>query len=102
MIRPVFKAGKSEVWNGIEETENAEFIAYPNPTNGQITIESTSFGLIGAMSLYDLSGRLVEAVPASLQNKQSIDISMLPSGIYVLHVEDRSGQVVHREKIVKQ
>lgn len=102
MIRPVFKAGKSEVWNGIEESENAEFIAYPNPTNGRITIESTSFGMIGAMSLYDLSGRLVEAVPASLQNKQSIDISMLPSGIYVLHVEDRSGQVVHREKIVKQ
>ena len=41
MIRPVFKSGKTFVWNSTEDLSEIEANVYPVPTTGMLTIEPT-------------------------------------------------------------
>ena len=58
-----------------------DFLLYPNPTNGTLTIEGVTGYL--QMYIYDLVGR--EVMTYSLTpSKKTIDVSDLPSGMYVV------------------
>lgn len=61
----------------------------PNPTAGEITINAT----VGVQSaaLYNLSGALMSMTEGRGATAVTIDMSMLPSGIYVLAVQDAHG-----------
>ncbi len=65
---------------GIEEYAN-EFIIYPNPTNGEITIVTHKVG--EELRLFDVSGRLLKRIVLSdLQNQ--LNLSYLAKGTYYL------------------
>ena len=57
---------------------------YPNPADGYITIESKE--LINTIQLFDLSGSLINNFNNVSSNKETIDISNLKSGVYLLRV----------------
>ena len=65
-------------------TKESIFIFYPNPTKGKLTVE----GVTGYLQMYihDLVGR--EVMTYSLTpSKKTIDVSNLPSGMYVVTVQ---------------
>jgi hypothetical protein len=62
--------------------------AYPNPTDGIINIESTD--LIRSVQVYDLSGSLIISRYNLENNKETIDVSNLQSGVYLLRVNGTS------------
>ncbi len=80
---------------GVQDIAENNFLIYPNPTQDIIHIKSTisqSFEI----SIYDTLGkRLIYAT-----SKQSIDISLLPKGIYFIRITD--GEKSQTHKIVKQ
>ena len=91
----------------IEEIETGNISIYPNPTTGQLTIESPSLRggttkqsseIIEKIEVCDISGRTVETWHAA--SLQTIDISHLSNGIYLLKVKTTEGETVR--KIVKQ
>ena len=51
-----------------------------------------------SVELYDLAGRLVGAKSKCVK---SIDMSVMPAGVYVLHVTMKDGTSYH-EKILKE
>jgi predicted lipoprotein with Yx(FWY)xxD motif len=61
---------------------------YPNPTDGIITIESTD--VIRAIQVYDLSGSMIISLDRLNNNKETIDISNLKSGIYLMRINGSS------------
>jgi len=68
---------------------------YPNPTNSIITINSID-NSISEVSIYDINGRFL------FQSKSSkIDISHLPTSIYLLKISLQNGNILNR-KIVKK
>lgn len=68
---------------------------YPNPTNSIITINSID-NSISRVSIYDINGRFL------FQTKSSkIDISHLPTSIYLLKIVLQNGNTLNR-KIVKK
>lgn len=68
------------------ELEEPEIKVYPNPTNGQLTIEGIKEKEF-TVRLVDYSGRTL----LNSQNKTQLDISKLPEGVYILFIEhDRS------------
>lgn len=78
----------------------AHLKAYPNPAENQLTLELPGDGLYNLL-ITDLSGkRLFEqkAVPAGLRQ---LDISTLPAGMYLLQVQQASGEVQNM-RIVKK
>lgn len=77
-----------EVYTGIGLPEWTDKInAYPNPANDFIRIPSVSE--MARVSLYDLTGREVSASPQP-ENYPFINVSALPSGNYLIRVEEEN------------
>lgn len=68
---------------------------YPNPTTGHIRIDSDS--KISSIKIYTQIGQLL----SSNVERQSIDISHLKAGIYIVKVMDREG-IIKTQKIIKK
>jgi hypothetical protein len=86
--------------SAINEIETVNFKIYPNPAKDLINISGiTEFDNV---QIWDLFGRMVETLRAtSLQDGvQTIDISTLPKGIYLVKIYTDKGSVVN--KIVKK
>jgi hypothetical protein len=69
---------------------------YPNPFNGELTIKTIQQA---SVALYDVTGQLV--LQRDMQNATTISTSHLPSGLYLLKLTDKNGQVVETRKLLK-
>lgn len=100
MIRPVFKSGKSEVWNSVEERESSSPKIYPNPSNGLFNIEWQNDMRPEQLELRDLSGRLIESISLQKEYFHQIDLSDIPTGMYLMSGFGTNGALLHSEKII--
>ena len=73
---------------------------YPNPAQGFITLESDA-GLQGNISLIDALGRSAVELNANGLNNQTIDVSHLSAGSYVLKVLNNGDLFQQRIQIIK-
>ena len=67
--------------------------AYPNPFNGQITIEISP--IVQAVKIWDLAGRLVETIKANSHSQLTWRPRNLAPGIYVVTAMGQTTQIVH-------
>lgn len=75
--------------------EDKSVSVYPNPTTGHIRVDSDIE--VSSIKIYNQIGQLV----SSNFKRQSIDISHLNAGIYIIKLVDREG-VVKTHKIIKK
>lgn len=75
--------------------ENDQIKIFPNPASSTLHLETNS--LFDRAYIYSLSGSLL----ASYYDVQSMDISKLPSGMFILAVFDKSKNLERRVKFVK-
>lgn len=62
-----------------------ELSFFPNPTSGQLTIQLHSFAENTSISIFDVSGSLVHALPLTSPITR-VDASGWPSGIYFIEL----------------
>jgi len=74
-------------------------IVYPNHTSSQITIETSAIGTQNQLTISDLRGQ--ELITRQItETKTQIDISSLPSGVYIVkNLREKGVQV---GKFIKQ
>ena len=73
----------------IAEQNNSDIRVYPNPAQNTLYIQSAE--TVEQVSIYDISGRML------LQTtRQSIDISHLANGIYIIKVKTATGETLKR------
>lgn len=85
------------------DAENAQITAWPNPFRDEINLSFTSNGSPIELALFDMTGKamLVQRINAAQgENIHTISVGELPSGLYILRLNDGS-QVVTR-KLVRQ
>ncbi|MBK5213890.1 MAG: T9SS type A sorting domain-containing protein [Flavobacteriaceae bacterium] len=70
---------------GISENENSQYVVYPNPTDGLLSIESKE--LISKISVYNILGQMIETTS---ENNQ-VDLSKAEAGVYFLKIESENG-----------
>ena len=70
---------------------------YPNPTNGQLTID-TEGQAIQSLEVVNILGLVV--ISANGQTAPQLDLSDFPAGPYMLHVTTEKGSTWQR--VVKQ
>ncbi len=76
-------------------------ILYPNPASQEINISNPQFVALEAISIYDVSGRLVKHQDITETNALvTMDISNLQSATYVVVLATQDGQVV--KQLVKE
>jgi len=74
------------------------FTIYPNPATDTIAISSTDSQASYSVVIYSISGKKIKEVP-SIKVYESMDISTLTSGIYILTIES-SEKVRTTQKLV--
>ena len=85
---------------GIKPITNDELRIYPNPTTGELRIESSKFR-VQSVDIYDVSGRKVLTSPVSLMSPETVlNISHLPAGLYFVKIHTEVGAVVR--KVLKE
>ncbi len=94
--RNIFSVGMPAI------TSPSNAVAFPNPTSGKLTINTGN--LAGSKCTVEIINAIGKVVYASQQNsKQStvdIDVSKIPSGVYLLKIIDENA--VHTSRIVIQ
>jgi hypothetical protein len=66
---------------------------FPQPTTGPVTVR-TAVPLLGEATLYNLSGTCVRVFALSGSPTNTLDLTGLPAGLYVLHAVDATGAPV--------
>ncbi|WP_452598221.1 T9SS type A sorting domain-containing protein [Pontimicrobium sp. MEBiC01747] len=77
--------------------ENLTFKIYPNPVKDELKI--TNSGQISNIDIYNITGQKVLSNNKLINN--ILDVSSLNSGIYLLKLEDKKGQVTTKKLIVE-
>lgn len=77
------------------ETAASLITLYPNPSSNQIQIANLSNLNIISCSIKDITGKLI----SKQSNSKSIDISMLPNGLYFVEIHTDKGLLT--KKIIK-
>jgi hypothetical protein len=85
---------------GIETTTNYELQIYPNPTTGELRIESGELK-IENVDIFDVYGRKVSSYQLiTSSSNHLINISHLSAGVYFLNINTEAGQVI--KKVLKE
>jgi N-acetylmuramoyl-L-alanine amidase len=61
---------------------------YPNPTEGRFTVAMPEIGEDASYNIYDVTGKMVQSKTITTKDVSAIDIdiSSLPSGVYILNI----------------
>jgi len=89
-------------WIGINEVVKKEenFSVYPNPASSIITIESKKYQDL-SIRIVDVLGReVIESTKYEVLGIKNIDVSHLPSGMYIIQLQNKTGVV--SKKFVKE
>jgi hypothetical protein len=79
---------------------NYAFKIFPNPTDGQLNIESDLDELNMQIKIYSTSGQLLQTDPF-FYGTNSVNVSSVASGTYVINIVSDKG-FLHTEKFVKR
>lgn len=101
MIRPVFQAGKTDVWNSIGELEQLEFMMYPNPATNMVSVYPTDLNSEYNLQVYSATGSLAMSL-GGLYQEARIDISDLQHGMYIVHMTSQDGVVLGTNRFIKE
>jgi len=71
---------------------------YPNPTTGKLTIDNEQF-TIDNVAVFDMMGKMLKVESNKHYGEIIIDISHLPSGVYLLKIRTKTGIIA--QKIIK-
>lgn len=87
---------KVAITTGIEESDESLFSVYPNPVQDMLNVNCKD---IDQVSLFNTVGQKIESLNTEGRDNVQIDLSGLPSGMYILQA-NRQGRTLSR-KIVK-
>jgi len=95
MMRPVFISDKDYLLSQKEITQPTfEVNIYPNPANNIVNIDSYEQDL-EFYAVFDMQGKVV--LSNSFMNNQSIDVSSLTNGFYILQLQSSEDQVIQKK-----
>lgn len=106
---PVLKrtANMDDELTGLWDQESSirdNFVIFPNPNETgliQFEIDESLAGTNGVIRLFSMNGRLLQEAQVNLfETRQSMDVSTLPAGTYLLNVQLEDGNIVN-EVLVK-
>lgn len=84
----------------VEETDEASFVIFPNPSNGIVYIQSEKLAEFETVSLFDYTGRKIQTWNAG-QDELILDLNFLADGAYTLQILGNAKQVMRQVIIQK-
>lgn len=85
---------------GVDEFENNDFVFYPNPVSDWLTISVRGNATIAGVTVYDVLGKTVFTQKASNLSTQTVDLSAVSKGMYLIEVTTDTNHKVIKKLIV--
>ncbi|GAA4031851.1 hypothetical protein GCM10022386_14860 [Flavobacterium cheonhonense] len=85
---------------GVDEFENNDFVFYPNPVSDWLTISVRGNANIAGVTVYDILGKMVFTQQVSNLSTQTIDLSAVSKGMYLVEVTTDTNHKVIKKLIV--
>jgi len=87
-----------EPLTGIDDNTLANgLVLYPNPANHNVTLVNNTMISLRELVIYDVAGKVVNRVDLSqMQSEQTLDVSHLSSGVYMVRVQGETATAVKR------
>ena len=84
----------------LETVSRQDMSIYPNPSNGIFYIDAPAIGEKATLTIYDISGKIIQSKMFNASAKQSlqVDLTKNPKAVYLIEI--RSGEQSFRTKIV--
>jgi hypothetical protein len=102
MIRPVFKSGKTSVWNSVSEVETVSPSIYPNPFNNGFTVQGLNANSTYSVAILSSTGQLIASSVHSNVSQIEMENETLATGMYFIQITNKSSNEVIRLKALKQ
>ena len=83
--------------SSVAENKDNVYNIYPNPTNGNITVNGESINMV---EVYNLCGQKVMAIEANSSNV-NVNMSALSTGVYMVRIVDENGNATVN-KVIKR
>jgi len=86
----------------INDAGFSDILIYPNPTNGELTIDNGKLTIKG-IEFFDVLGRMQKSRNAEKQKderKMVLDVSNLPAGVYFVKIYTKENQIVLKKLII--
>jgi len=83
---PLTSLGLPE-FSGIDETQEQDLVIYPNPSDGIINVDLSSFPSSALIEVFDISGKVVNKIE-NATGKTTVNLTGMPSSIYLIRVSD--------------
>ena len=74
---------------------------YPNPAKTEIFIKNSTGATLSNVKIFDLTGKLISATAIENNNIPSVNIADLSSGMYLISVEDVTGNQFQSKLVVE-
>ena len=84
----------------IEDNNEQNFTIYPNPATDTVGVSSSDFQKSFSVVIYSLTGKIIKEV-SSIKTHQSMDVSSLVSGMYILTIESPEKVITTQKLIIK-
>ncbi|CAN5871061.1 hypothetical protein BH11BAC7_BH11BAC7_14090 [soil metagenome] len=85
-----------------ELTAENPVVLYPNPNNGNFTVQFDQKGLISLMEIYNVNGQKIYAQQFSSNGITSAEFNLIAeAGIYFLHITREDGTVLTQRMIIE-
>ncbi len=99
----IFGYGIDNITTSINKLSQGSIKVYPNPSNGQFTIQSSVVSGQSAVEIYNVLGEKVYSFSYPLNtNHYSLDLCSKPAGVYFYRVLNNDGSVMGEGKLVIQ
>ncbi|BDS10160.1 T9SS type A sorting domain-containing protein [Aureispira anguillae] len=97
----IFVLKMNETTTSVEKhrTKSLTLNVFPNPTPNNIHIQAQTN--LKGVEIYNLEGQLIRSKRINNQTEIDLDLSDLPSGLYLLTLNDEKGQS-YQQKIIKK
>jgi hypothetical protein len=89
---------KEITWNiptAVQENSLNNFSFYPNPSENIIQLNSSE----GNLKIHNINGELI--LSRSVQRNETVDLSLLASGFYIITFINNEGEIVSTQKLLK-
>jgi Secretion system C-terminal sorting domain len=87
-------------YSGIDEIQDQNLLLYPNPSNGLIVADISSFAPKANIEVFNISGKLVNKIE-NATGKVTIDMTGMPSSIYMVRISNGS-KTINKKIVLNQ
>lgn len=84
----------------ISKTGDNSLVVYPNPNNGQFTIEPSVVSGQSSVEVFNVLGEQVYNTPLKQAKEHTIDLRAQPGGVYLYRVISEKGELIEDGKVI--